>query len=151
MIKGLQFVALVLSALALVPAGAHLFSMANKIGLSQRDYFVVQSIYSGWALFGSVLIGNLIALAALAYVQRRRKAPFVLVLVGLGAQIATLTIFFAVVFPANQATVNWTVAPPAWEPLRTQWEWGHAVDAVIAFAGFCALAASVVLTRPQKS
>jgi hypothetical protein len=134
-----------------MPAGAHLFSMPNKIGLSQRDYFVVQTIYNGWALFGIVLFGNLFALAALAFVQRARKASFVLVLIALAAQVATLAIFFAVVFPANQATANWTVAPPDWEPLRAHWEWGHAVNAAISFAGFCALAASVVLTRQPKS
>jgi hypothetical protein len=40
----------VLTALALVPAGAHLFELPNKIGLSQDRYFIVQSIYRGWAL-----------------------------------------------------------------------------------------------------
>jgi hypothetical protein len=35
--------ALVLTALALVPAGAHLFALPNKIGLAQEQYFIVQN------------------------------------------------------------------------------------------------------------
>jgi hypothetical protein len=48
-VKLLQFVAMVLTALALVPGGAHLFALANKIHLSESDYFVAQGIYRGWA------------------------------------------------------------------------------------------------------
>jgi hypothetical protein len=51
-VKSLQFVALVLTALALVPGGAHLFALPNKIHLSESSYFVAQTIYRGWALLG---------------------------------------------------------------------------------------------------
>ena len=44
-VRLLQFVAMVLTALALVPGGAHLFALANKINLSESDYFITQSIY----------------------------------------------------------------------------------------------------------
>ena len=52
-----QFLAILLTALALVPAGAHLAELPNKIGLDQEAYFIVQNIYAGWALFGIVLFG----------------------------------------------------------------------------------------------
>src|SRR5690606_16447499 len=57
--KTAQFLAIMLTALALVPAGAHFFELPNKIGLAEDDYFVVQNIYRGWALFGIVLFGAL--------------------------------------------------------------------------------------------
>lgn len=145
--EALQFVALILTAIALTPAGAHLFALPNKIDLARDDYFIVQNIYRGWALFGVVLIGNVIALAALAIVARARTLPFVLVLISLACQLATLAVFFAFVFPANQATNNWTEIPANWESLRFSWEYGHAASALIAFTGFCALAASVLLNR----
>jgi hypothetical protein len=71
-----QFLAIVFTALALVPAGAHLFELPNKIGLAREAYFIVQSIYRGWALFGIVLIGSLVANLALAIIARRQRAPF---------------------------------------------------------------------------
>ena len=36
----LQFLAVVLTALALVPGGAHFFELPNKIGLGEQQYFV---------------------------------------------------------------------------------------------------------------
>jgi hypothetical protein len=50
--KLLQFVAMVLTALALVPGGAHLFTLLNKIYLGESDYFITKSVYRGWALLG---------------------------------------------------------------------------------------------------
>lgn len=52
--RTLQFVAIVLTALALVPGGAHLFALPNKIHLREADYFITQGIYFGWSLFGIV-------------------------------------------------------------------------------------------------
>jgi hypothetical protein len=49
-LKVVQFLALVLTALALVPAGAHLFALPNKINLAAEQYFIVQNIYRGWSL-----------------------------------------------------------------------------------------------------
>lgn len=44
-----QFFALVLTAPAMVPAGAHLFALPNKIGLNEASYFIAQGLYRGWA------------------------------------------------------------------------------------------------------
>jgi len=50
-----HFLSVILTALALAPAGAHLFALPNKIGLSQQEYYVGQSIYRGWAFFGIMI------------------------------------------------------------------------------------------------
>ena len=130
--KALQFLAIVLTALALVPGGAHFFSLPNKIHLTEGNYFIVQNIYRGWALFGIV------------WAMRGQRA-FVFVLICLGCLVANLVVFFAFTFPANQATNNWTQVPGDWQQLRCQWEVSHAVNAVIAFVGFCALALSLLV------
>jgi hypothetical protein len=145
--KLLQFVAMVLTALALVPVGAHLLEMPNKIHLSESSYFVVQNIYRGWALLGIVLIGAALANLALAALTRGRRAPFILTLISLVCLLATLAIFFAFIYPANQATSNWTAMPANWRELRWQWEISHAVNAVITFIAFCSLTVSLLLTR----
>jgi heme/copper-type cytochrome/quinol oxidase subunit 1 len=142
-----QFVAIVLTALALVPAGAHLFELLNKIGLSQQEYFVVQGIYRGWALFGIVLFGALGANLVLAILARRQRAPFRLALSAFLLVAATLVIFFIWTYPANQATSNWTVVPPNWQELRLQWEYAHATNAVLMFLALCAVTLSALLTR----
>jgi hypothetical protein len=50
----------------------------------------------------------------------------------------TLVVFFVWVFPGNQATANWTSVPGNWEELRRNWEYGHAVNAVITFVALMA-------------
>jgi hypothetical protein len=69
-LKIVQFLALTLTALALVPSGAHLFALPNKINLAAEQYFIVQNTYRGWSLFGIVLFGALIANLALAVFLR---------------------------------------------------------------------------------
>lgn len=143
-VRTLKFLAIVLTALALVPGSAHFFSLPNKIYLSESNYFIVQNMYRGWALFGIVLFGAVFANLALAWAMRGQRA-FVFVLICLGCLVANLVIFFAFTFPANQATNNWTEVPADWQQLRWQWEVSHAVNAVIAFVGFCSLAMSLLV------
>lgn len=147
-LKIVSFLALVLTALALAPGGAHLFALPNKIDLAQQPYFIVQGIYRGWALLGIVLIGALLANLVLTILSRGRGAPFWWALAGFALVGATLAIFFAWTYPANQATANWTVAPDNWAALRVQWEYSHAVNAVLTFFAVCAVALSV-LTRER--
>ncbi len=72
----LQFAAVMLTALALLPSGAHFFELPNKIVLAQQQYFTVQQIYRFWALFGIVLIAAIVAHLAAAMLLWRRGKPF---------------------------------------------------------------------------
>ena len=145
-LRAVHFVAIVLAALALVPGGAHLFALPNKIGMGQGQYFTAQSVYSGWALLGIVLIGALIANGALAMLVRDEMAPFRFALAATICFALSLIVFFVWVFPANQATHNWTAVPNDWRALRVRWEYGHAVSAILCFAALCATTLSA-LTR----
>jgi hypothetical protein len=142
-----QLLALILTALALVPVGAHLFALPNKMQLDQADYFVTQSIYRGWACFGIVLVGAILTTAVAAATVRSQLVPFALAIVSTLLMLATLAIYFAFTFPANQATANWTTMPDDWQFLRRQWEYSHAVNAAITFAAFCATSLSALLSR----
>ena len=75
--------------------------------------------------------------AAVAWLVRDQRLPFKLALAATLILAATLAVFFAWTYPANQATQNWTVAPPNWADLRTQWEYSHAANAVMTFAALC--------------
>ena len=148
LLKVVQLAAITLAALALVPSGAHLLALGNKVNLGAEQYFIVQNIYRGWELFGIVLVGSLVADLVLALMLRRRSgAPFILALLALGATVLMLAIFFVWTFPANQATNNWTTIPDHWEQLREQWEYSHAVNAVVAFVAFCSVTLSALTTR----
>jgi hypothetical protein len=146
-LKIVQFLALMLTALALIPAGAHLFAFANKISLAADQYFIVQSIYRGWALLGIALVGALVGNLLLAILLRGRGTPFVWALVAFLCVVLSLVIFFTWTFPANQATGNWTAIPANWEHLRRQWEYSHAANAVVTFAALGSVVLSVLTMR----
>jgi hypothetical protein len=146
-VRLLQFGAIMLTALALVPAGAHFFELPNKIGLDQEAYFTVQAIYRGWALFGVALFGALFANLALGLVLAFRQRPYALPLLAFALIAATLAIFFVWTYPANQATSNWTLPTPNWTTLRMHWEYAHAVNAVLTFVALCLLTWSVVRAK----
>jgi hypothetical protein len=80
---------------------------------------------------------------------RRQRTAFWCALVAFLMMIATLAIFFAWIFPANQVTVNWTVVPDDSRALRERWEYSHAVNAVLTFVAFCAVALATVLARDE--
>jgi hypothetical protein len=147
LLKAMQFLAVILTALALVPGGAHVFALPNKIALPQEPYFTVQGIYRGWALFGFVLAGALLADLALAVLQRYQRAPFRLALLAFVLMAASLAVFFTWTYPANQATANWTVAPQNWQALRRQWELAHATGAMLQFLSLCSIVLSVLSWR----
>lgn len=139
--RPLAFLAPVLTALALVPGGAHLFALPNKIGLDQQAYFTMQQAYRGWALFGIALFAALAANLLLA-LRVRGRPGFGAALAAFALIAATLVVFFVWTYPANQATQNWTVAPVDWQELRTQWEYSHAVNAALTFLALCASVAA---------
>lgn len=146
-LKVVQFLAVVLTALALIPGGAHLFELLNKISLGAEQYFIVQNIYRGWSLFGVVLFGALVANLLLAWLTRGRGAPFVFALLAFFCIALTLVVFFTWTYPANQATNNWTTIPDNWQQLRRQWEYSHAANAVVTFAALCAVTLSLLVAR----
>ncbi|MFE0015865.1 DUF1772 domain-containing protein [Mesorhizobium sp. NPDC059054] len=146
--KIIQFLAIVLSALALVPAGAHLAALPNKIGLPQTAYFTVQGIYYGWAILGLLWPGALAMNVLLAICVRSQGGPFWAALLAALCFVLMLVIFVLWTLPANQATQNWTTVPANWQLLRRQWEYSHAVNTVLVFAALCLATLSALLWRP---
>jgi hypothetical protein len=143
-----QFLAIMLTALALVPGGAHLAALPNKMKMAQAAYFIAQQIYAGWALFGVVLLSALGANLALTIMLRKLGRPFGYALAAFLFIAANLAIFFIWTLPTNQATSNWTVVPENWDELRMQWEYSHAVNAGVTFM---ALVCVVVAVLQQPS
>jgi hypothetical protein len=147
MIRTVSFLALVFTALALVPYGAHLFALPNKIGMTEARYFIAQSIYQGWSLLALMLIPAMLVNLLFAFLLRGQGKAFVLAIAACLCMAATLAVFFAFTYPANVATHNWTVSPADWERLRQQWEYSHAVNAALMFLTFCLVAWASVAPR----
>jgi len=147
-VRAVQFLAIVVGALALVPSGAHLAALPGKIALPQAEYVTVQAVYRGWAFLGLLWPAAIVLNGLLAVLVRSQREPFLLAVLAALCFVAMLAVFLAWTEPANQATRNWTEIPGNWEALRRQWEYSHAVNAVIAFAALCLTTLSAFAWRP---
>jgi len=143
----IQFAAILSTALALVPGGAHLLALPNKIALVRDDYFIVQSIYRGWALLGVILIAAVLFDLLAGVVARHRRLARALALTAAIIMAATLVVFFVWTYPANVATDNWTSVPDNWRALRTQWEYSHAANAVLTVMALSCIIGSALVDR----
>jgi len=65
-----RLLAVVITGLALIAPGAHVFELFRKMALSEQQYYVVQDIYRGWWVVGLLLPTALIANVALAIAVR---------------------------------------------------------------------------------
>jgi hypothetical protein len=138
-------VALLFAGLALVPSGAHLAELPNKIELAAAEYLTVQQIYRGWGLFGVVVVVAIVSTLVLTVMLRRTPRTFRLTLIALLCIVGTQIAFWTSTYPANQATGNWSMLPPNWVDLRAQWEYSHAVSAALNVVALVALILSVLV------
>jgi hypothetical protein len=129
----------------------HLLELRVKITLPKDDYQVVQSIYSGWQWLGIFEIGAILLTFVWTMKVRKEKNVFPYILSALICFVISIVIFFTFTFPANQATVNWTKLPENWADLRREWEYSHAVRALLNLAGFMLLMIAILRKRRRLS
>jgi hypothetical protein len=150
-IRLVQFLAIILVAVYLVPGGAHVFELPNKIGMDQSSYMTAQRLYDGWFRFNLFLIAAMVAAAVLASLSRRQRPPYGFAIAGLVLMLASAGGFFVFVRPINLATAGWTVVPEDFEAARAQWEYGHVFDAALIFLALVALVISALAWKPPAS
>src|SRR5262245_32056248 len=126
--------------------GRAFFELANKMSMSEPEYMTVQRIYAGWSFFGIAFIAALLLTLTHTFMIRGDRAAFFLSLVAFLCLAATQGIFWTFTYPMNVASNHWTVTPADFEAARRQWEYSHAVNAVLTFAAFVAITLSVLAT-----
>jgi hypothetical protein len=137
------------TAVAMSGGFAHLFELPNKIRLSREEYLTVQQIYRGWALLGIAVVGVLVSTSVLAVRVRSTSVEFNLTLASALCIALSLIVFFAVTFPANRQTANWTVLGADWQAVRRRWEYSHAIGAVLYFLALTMLTVSLLVRRDR--
>ncbi|MGQ2906053.1 MAG: DUF1772 domain-containing protein [Neoaquamicrobium sediminum] len=143
----LKLLTLALTALIVIPGGAHLFELPVKLGMDEADYFTVQSIYAGWPLFAVPIFAAIAANGYLSWALRQHDRMAARCALASALLISlTLAVFFLLVFPGNQVTANWTEIPQNWEELRRNWEYGHAANALITFVALLMTGRAIVKT-----
>jgi amino acid permease len=131
MVKTLYFLAIMLTAIAMGAALAHLFELPNKIDIGAADYLTVQRNYDNWWIVGLSVPLAFLSVVALTIALRGTGTPFTLALIAFFLLVGELVLFWGFTAPVNRATENWTMLPGNWEQLRAQWEYSHAARAFL--------------------
>jgi hypothetical protein len=147
----LQVAAILLIAIALVPAGSHLASLVSKMRLSPDQYMIAQRAYDAWSLFGIAVFGALLATLWHAYLARGNRRAALLSLLSFFLLGASQVVFWIYTYPMNVASRNWTVLPEQFENVRTQLEYSHAASAIIVFAALVAMLCAALADRPGQA
>jgi hypothetical protein len=145
--ESVRVLAVISVAFCLIPAGAHFFELVNKMSLSTAEYMTTQKIYAGWSFFGVAIIAAILFTLTHTLMVRAERTAFLLSLAALPCLGATQVIFWTFTYPVNAATSNWTIIPQDFEAARRQWEYSHAVNAVLTFAALMTITLSAFTYR----
>jgi len=156
LVKGLRFTTILLVALLLGLAFAHVLERPAKMKYDAALYLTLQkTLYVEWGppnVGGFLEPAAILATLSLAFVVRKRRPVFWLTI---GASVMLLlafpVVFFWFVAPSNDvflAAPSATV-PSNWVELRSRWETGHAIRFVLQFTAISLLVLSVLVERPS--
>jgi hypothetical protein len=140
----LRYTTILFELITLSALMAHLLALPAKMKLTREDYYTIQSIYSGWAWLGIFEVGALLLTLIWSVSERKKKGTFLLLIIAFIFFAVSLTLFFIFTFPANTATVNWTLKTNNWQMLRQQWEYSHAARTMLNLIGFSCLIFSLL-------
>ncbi len=153
--KTLRFFTIMLTALSLSAAFAHLLEMPTKLKYDGTMWLTLQQTL--YPMFGRVSgvceIGAVIASLVLVIAVRKRPKAFPWTLLAGLSLIATHTIFWIWVAPVNATTAHLTpeTLPADWASLRNQWEFAHASRAVLQIIALSALVVSILAELPTPN
>jgi hypothetical protein len=145
--NSVRLLAVISVAICLIPAGAHFFELANKMSLSAAEYMTTQKIYAGWSFFGVAIYAAIVLTLTHTLMVRADRTAFILSLTALLCLGATQVIFWMFTYPMNAATNNWMNTPQDFEAARRQWEYSHAVNAVLTFVALVTITLSAFAYR----
>jgi Anthrone oxygenase len=153
----LQIVAVMLAAVALVPALAHALELPGKMRLAKEEYFSAQTIYyPGFTVAGVAEPLALIATAGLLAHTPRGGLGFWLIALALIGLIGMQAVYWLFTHPVNKVWVQpqslgvagsgfFSLGSPDadaasdWRNLRDRWEYSHLMRACLSATSFMAL------------
>jgi len=143
-LKATRFVNLVLVALTLGLAWAHVLEHPGKLRLDGPSWLRVQHnlyIAFGPPVGAKMEVAAIVSSWIVLWLARRRRPAAWWTLVGAVLVTAALAEWAWLVAPMNTVLNGFTAdaLPATWTAVRDQWEFGHATHTALFGGGFCAL------------
>jgi hypothetical protein len=152
--KTWRFLTLILTALSMAVAWAHLLEMPAKLKFDGATWLsLLQNLYPpGFGTAGSFFEGGaVITSLVLVFVIHRRPRAFGWALAGTLCVLAAHAAFWIWVAPVNSMMLSLTpeTLPADWTRFRDQWEYTHAVRAVLQLVAVGAFVLSMLTEIPN--
>lgn len=150
-----RFITLMLTSLSLSPSMAHLLKLPQRMKFDQQLWVKVTVFENVYRLFGSVgavfEMGAIVAAIVLAFLVRKHRSVFYWTLGGAALLALAFVSWLLFVAPMNAEFAQWLTnpVPPNWTRYRDQWEYAHAINAVIKLLGLSLLVLSVLVETPN--
>jgi hypothetical protein len=134
----------------------HLLELPQRMQFDQQLWVRVTVFENVYKLFGSVgavfEITAILTAIVLAFLVRKHGSTFYWTLGGAILLVLAFVSWIMFVAPMNVEFAQWLTNPvPAdWTRYRDQWEYAHAVNALIKIIGLSLLVISVLVETPKK-
>jgi hypothetical protein len=152
LIRGWRLGTVMLIALSMGLALSHLLEMPAKMGYDSSMWLTLShTLYSKFGTYGSVFeVGALLSSVALVFLARKRGPSFPWTLTSAMLVALAHVLFWVRVAPVNAETAIMTpdALPADWQALRAQWEYGHAMRAVLQICALAAVTMSILVETP---
>ncbi|MFN8593670.1 MAG: hypothetical protein U0031_19590 [Thermomicrobiales bacterium] len=152
-LKLARFISLLLGALSLALAWAHLVEMRPKRSLPGAEWLTTLQTCRDLGKVASIAFpaALLSTLTTLGFVHTRRMTA-VLTAIGAACTAATVAIWARCKEPVNRESHTWQAddLPANWRQRRDQWEFAHDTSAALHAAGFTALLAATLRDRDRE-
>jgi hypothetical protein len=151
-----RFITLMLASFSLSLSMAHLLELPQRMQFDQQLWVRVTVFENVYRLFGSVgavfEITAILTAIVLVFLVRRRGSTFYWTLGGAILLVLALVSWITFVAPMNAEFAKWLTSPIPidWMRYRNQWEYAHAVNALIKMIGLSLLVISVLVETPKK-
>jgi Domain of unknown function (DUF1772) len=153
--KLLRLLTIMLTALSMSAAFAHLLEMPAKIHYDGPKWLnLLQTLYPTFGKVSGVCeIGAVVASFILVVAVRKQPNAFRWTLLGTSCLAATHAIFWIWVAPVNATMVPLTpeTLPVDWTRLRDQWEFSHAIRALLQIAALDSFVLSILSELPKTA
>lgn len=144
----LRLLAFVLAGLALIRPMMDLAALSSVISLPQDDYAAVQSANKLWAWLELIQLASFFSIVGLFFFEREHNRVIWPICGAFIAQLLIVVLYVVFTLPINIATFNWTFFPDSkWVWLRTQWEYAHALSAIIGGISFVLLLLDLIWAK----
>jgi hypothetical protein len=151
-LKVARFVGLLLGALNLGLAWAHLVEMGPKRAMSGPEWLTTQQAYRDFGKVAGITVpAALLATLTQFALTRERCATARLTALSAACTAATVVIWACCNEPVNREVVTWSAdaLPHDWQQRRDQWEFAHAASAILHGVSVAALLVAALRDAPE--